>query len=190
MIKIVALTVSLCLLAGTAPAAEQENAADNGPATFVGTVFHGVGMGAYTGLAWGWVRYADHGQMQEFWESAGYGALAGLGVGLGAAIAGPDGTGDLVLTDIEQGAGLGSGVGFFWGIVSALFTGDSSRVGDGLAWGQLAGVAVGMGYAGFRIARGGYSDQPGGSRDDTAIQCFFVPDGGRAAPYVCMRKRF
>jgi hypothetical protein len=146
-------------------------------AQFVGTTFHGIGLGASIGLAAGWVRYADQHEMQNVWESVGYGALAGLGVGLGAAVLGKEsGRGDRALSDIDTAASFGGGAGFLAGTVSALFTGESPRIADGIAWGQLAGCVLGLGAVGYKAATGKYEEEElQEQKDKTRITVELVP---------------
>jgi hypothetical protein len=145
-----------CLVAGTLPAQEAPALDEKTEriVTATATVFHGIGMGASTGLCAGWVRYADRHEMQQVWESVGYGALGGVALGTGAALAGA--AGEDALNDIDRGSALGGGIGFAWGVVAALFTGESPRIADGMAWGNLAGITAGMCYAGIRSLRHGY----------------------------------
>jgi len=155
------IMVALCFLVTTSWAGEGHDAeqkSDIAVPPFVDTVVHGTAMGAFTGLAAGWVRYADLHEMQNVWESVGYGALGGLSLGFTAAVLGPDGKGSRILGDIERSSGVGGGVGFMWGIVSALFTGDSRRIASSMAWGHLAGCVAGFGLAGYKIAAKKYDN--------------------------------
>jgi hypothetical protein len=160
-------------------------AAEPSPAAeFIGTTVHGTALGAYLGLSAGWVRYADRHEMQNVWESAGYGALAGLGAGLTAAIVGKNGTGELVLADIDRASGVGGSFGFLWGITGALFTGDSRRIANGLAWGNLAGCVLGLGIAGYKIATEKYPSA------DTSDKYVVRVTGGAERLLVKVEKKF
>lgn len=190
--KSIAVLMAACYFGQVAFAYDTQKAGDGQltpAAQFVGTTFHGIGLGASVGLAAGWVRYADLHEMQDVWESVGYGALAGLGVGLGAAALGAEnGRGNRALSDIDAAVGFGGGVGFFTGIVSALFTGESPRIADGLAWGQLAGCVLGMCAVGYKAATGKYAEEElQEQKDKNRITVELFPG---AAPAVKVTRRF
>lgn len=187
----VLLAAAICF-AGTVLHGEEPGEKEAPVAPFVVTVVHGTALGAYTGLAAGWVRYADRHEMQNVWESVGYGALGGLGAGTAAAIIGKEGAGNMALNDIDAVSGFGGGMGFIWGVVSALFTGDSRRIADGMAWGQLAGVVTGIGVAGYKAATHRYAVEREEKRE-RAIQCSVGTLTGSLASNgagITVRKRF
>jgi len=195
--KFISVIVTFCLFSASVMAAPQgplfgegqERRKEKRPATFIETAVHGVGLGASVGLAAGWVRYYPHKyELQNMWNSVGYGAVAGLGVGLAAASFGPNGTGDQVLTDIERGSAFGGSLGFLAGVVSALFTGDSEQLGSGIAWGQLGGVVLGSGFAIFKIATHRYTAEP---KTDTKTSVRFYKDSAsHSYPGLCFETKF
>jgi len=189
--RILAIFIVLCGLTNIAAGQEENDVKEKDAAsvsTFVGTTFYGVGVGASQGLSAGWVRYADRHEMQNVWESVGYGALGGVGLGLTAAVLGNDGSGMKVLKDLDTAGSLGGGFGFVWGIVSALFTGDSRRIASSIAWGNLGGFVLGLGVAGYKMAKHKYADE-----DENEINYsvrLFESSTGNDCPMVKVEKRF
>ena len=196
MKRFIAVIVAVCSLTSMAGAGEcgwrqkLKEKREQKAGTVAETIGAGIGMGASTGLSAGWVRYyRPHYEMQNIWDSVGYGALGGLGLGVGAAVLGRNGTGFQYLNDIDAVAGAGGTAGFFWGIVSALFTGDSERVGSGLAWGQLGGTVLGIGFASTKAVMGKYTAV---EKKEEVRYRFELREDSAARPYVVMafRSRF
>jgi len=112
----------------------------------------GMGLGLFSGLSAGYLRYENESDKgKEILVSGGYGLLAGAGLGiiLGAVDAsnGNKGIGALILRDMKEGAKFGLLLGTVWGGINALNKDDSRFLGDGAAWGYLGGAVFGAAVA-------------------------------------------
>jgi len=110
--------------------------------------YQGMGVGLFSGLAAGYVRYENEDDKgQQILVSGGYGLLAGAGLGLilGSVDAsnGRKGIGALILRDMRKGGEFGILLGTIWGGIKALNNNDTRLIGDSAAWGYLGGVALG-----------------------------------------------
>lgn len=161
--KIFALFACFCLFAGAASASDWgiliEREEVSPTISLPASLWHGVRVGAVTGLTAGWVRYSGDFATQDVWNSAGFGALAGAGLSLSAELFRKRVMFNEVLSDTGYGGRIGASAGFLWGAATALVSGESERVGSSTAWGQLAGAAIGLIYGSYRAASGHYADE-------------------------------
>jgi hypothetical protein len=107
-----------------------------------------MGVGALIGTSIGYLNYRHTDEEKAILRGAAYGAIAGafLGLGIGVADAsdGRRGGGSIVLHDMRRGALLGLAAGAIYGSVEGITDGEWEKLGDGAAWGYLAGSVAGL----------------------------------------------
>jgi hypothetical protein len=113
---------------------------------------NGMGVGLFSGLAAGYVRYENEDDKgREILVSGAYGVLAGasLGIILGSIDAsnGHKGIGAIILRDMRKGGEFGLLLGTIYGGIKALNENDSRLLGDNAAWGYLGGAVLGAAIA-------------------------------------------
>lgn len=122
------------------------------------TLWHGARIGLTTGFSAGWARYSPENDPGRAWKSAGFGALGGAAFGLGAGLIGKPVTANEILADTGFAGGIGASVGALVGAVMAITEDKTEYVGEGAAWGQLAGAAFGFLHGAYKAFTGGYSE--------------------------------
>jgi hypothetical protein len=126
--------------------------APEGEVSVIDYGINGMGLGLFSGLAAGYVRYENEDDKgREILVSGAYGVLAGAGLGiiLGSVDAsnGHKGIGAVILRDMRKGGELGFLLGTIYGGIKALNDNDSRLVGDNAAWGYLGGAILGAAIA-------------------------------------------
>lgn len=110
--------------------------------------WRGMLIGVLSGLSAGYVRYSEQNNTENITKSAGYGTLAGAGIGIIMGIAdvakGRKGMGDILLRDMNLGGWFGLTVGTLYGGINTISNGDWKNVGTGASWGYLGGVTLGL----------------------------------------------
>lgn len=94
--------------------------------------------------------------MQSVWESAGYGALIGTGMGFLVSRIEGDGDDNRILSLIDETGVWGVFFGFMFGSIRAIGTSDSKNIGNGIAIGYIVGTALGIGGAGYETIASEY----------------------------------
>jgi hypothetical protein len=159
-----------------------------GTVSLISTLARGARVGGATGLSAGWARYADDNNTPQILSSTGIGILAGLGLGLTGELLGKRVPTNRAFSDISYGSRLGGSAGVLLGTVDGLLSGKTERIARDTAWGQLAGVALGVLYAGYQVASGGYTQ--GQKSLPIPVPLSIVPDPSSDTVMIYLEKRF
>lgn len=154
MRRVLVSALVTCLACSLATPARAQG---SGGPSFFKYGYEGLGLGAGTGLAAGYLVARDDGWEKSDWKplvyGGGIGALVGAGVGLTLGALDltrirPNKKGYYVLHDMALGAGFGFCVGAIAGALAAISTEKFEHVLLGGAIGTLAGAGLG-GIVGF-----------------------------------------
>ena len=113
----------------------------------------GLKLGLLTGLSIGYIEYARSKDSRALGNGAAYGAIFGTGVGLmlGMRDVSQDrkGMGAIIMADMQKGGNLGFVVGALVGVAQTINGGKAEAIGEGAAWGFLAGEVAGFFIASY-----------------------------------------
>jgi len=192
---VVALWVAL-LACGVARPCQAEEAP-----SILGYGFEGLGTGATTGLAVGYLSTGpefESGEWKKLVYGTAIGALSGLGVGvlLGIVDAGTSkgrGVGFYMLRDSNYGVSVGLIVGGIVGVLRWIDDGSGKDFLQGMAWGTVIGAGSGflVGIIEGALRGGSSSDSATARPARLRVGVAFAPsETGLGLPYPSLSGRF
>lgn len=170
--------------------------------SILGYGFEGLGTGASTGLAVGYLATGpefESGEWKKLVYGTAIGALSGLGVGvlLGIVDAGTSkgrGVGFYMLRDSNYGVSVGLIVGGIIGVLRWIDDGSGKDLLRGMAWGTVIGAGTGLVVGIIEGAlRGGSSADAAASARASRLRvgvAFAPSETGLGMPYPSVSGRF
>ncbi|MFC1501078.1 hypothetical protein ACFL58_01345 [Elusimicrobiota bacterium] len=151
---IVIMFLASCLIPKEVQARKFFGARPEGTPSILNYAMEGLWLGLGVGVTCGYLEYRRNNNDKAPYNSAGIGALIGMGVGMGLGFhdvgLGHKGIGAIVLRDMRMGGKLGIVAGTIYGLIRVANVENSTDeekmdlLVDNVAWGYLGGVAVGL----------------------------------------------